>query len=108
MTVLSLNTTPGLNAEFDAEAWHNANAAYLERMIQYCFDHTDRILTGGNPVQDLINAGLIPHTFDNFNCAGAQKAKEVDDENMRKIREFNESAKFLDDISGLEKAFNLK
>ena len=27
---------------------------------QYCLDHTDRILAGGNPVQDLINAGMIP------------------------------------------------
>jgi hypothetical protein len=37
--------------------------AYIERLKmikQYCLDHTDRILAGGNPVQDLINAGMIP------------------------------------------------
>jgi len=37
--------------------------AYIEKLKmikQYCLDHTDRILAGGNPVQDLINAGMIP------------------------------------------------
>jgi hypothetical protein len=37
--------------------------AYIEKLKmikQYCLDHTDIILAGGNPVQDLINAGMIP------------------------------------------------
>ena len=38
------------------------------RIIEYCFDHTDQILSGKNPVQDLVNANLIPSTFANKNC----------------------------------------
>ena len=41
----------------------------LKEIKQYCLDHTDRILAGGNPVQDLINAGMIrSDTFQNMTC----------------------------------------
>jgi hypothetical protein len=41
----------------------------LKEIKQYCLDHTDRILAGGNPVQDLINAGMIRQdTFQNMTC----------------------------------------
>jgi hypothetical protein len=41
----------------------------LEMIKQYCLDHVDRILAGGDPVQDLINVGLIPRTrFENITC----------------------------------------
>ena len=41
----------------------------LKEIKQYCLDHTDRILAGANPVQDLINAGMIRQdTFQNITC----------------------------------------
>lgn len=41
----------------------------LEEIKQYCLDHTDRILAGGDPVQDLINAGMIRQDiFQNITC----------------------------------------
>ena len=41
----------------------------LKEIKQYCLDHTDRILAGGNPVQDLINAGMIrSDIFQNITC----------------------------------------
>jgi hypothetical protein len=35
----------------------DAYIAKLEEMKKYCLDHVDRIVAGGNPVKDLINAG---------------------------------------------------
>jgi len=53
----------------------DALIAKLKEIKQYCLDHTDRILAGGNPVQDLINAGMIRQdTFQNITC------QEVDSE----------------------------
>jgi hypothetical protein len=46
----------------------------LKEIKQYCLDHTDRILAGGNPVQDLINAGMIRQDiFQNINCQEVDK-----------------------------------
>jgi hypothetical protein len=47
----------------------------LNEIKQYCLDHTDRIISGGNPVQNLINAGMIRQDiFQNITC------QEVDNE----------------------------
>ena len=40
----------------------------LKEIKQYCLDNTDKILAGGNPVQDLINAGMISQVFQNLTC----------------------------------------
>jgi hypothetical protein len=46
-----------------------AYIAKLREIKQYCLDHIDRITAGGNPVQDLINAGMIrSDTFQNMTC----------------------------------------
>jgi hypothetical protein len=46
-----------------------AYIAKLKEIKQYCLDHIDRITAGGNPVQDLINAGMIrSDTFQNMTC----------------------------------------
>jgi len=43
--------------------------AKLKEIKQYCLDHVDRIIAGGNPVKDLINAGMIrSDTFQNITC----------------------------------------
>jgi hypothetical protein len=47
----------------------DAYIAKLKEIKQYCLDHTDKILAGGNPVQDLINAGMIRQDiFQNLTC----------------------------------------
>jgi hypothetical protein len=47
----------------------DALIANLEVIKKYCLEHTDKILAGGNPVQDLINAGMIRQdTFQNLTC----------------------------------------
>lgn len=42
----------------------NALIDYPEVVIvyNYCISHTDEILAGGNPVQDLVDAHLIPES----------------------------------------------
>ena len=41
----------------------------LKEIKQYCLDHTDRILAGGDPVKDLINAGMIrSDAFQDVTC----------------------------------------
>jgi hypothetical protein len=47
-----------------------------ERIIQYCFDHADQILSGKNPVQDLVKSGLIPLNFENKSCNQVQNQTE--------------------------------
>ncbi|MDW0143176.1 MAG: hypothetical protein QOK82_08710 [Nitrososphaeraceae archaeon] len=47
----------------------DAYIAKLNEIKQYCLDHVDRIIAGGNPVKDLINAGMIrSDTFQNKTC----------------------------------------
>jgi hypothetical protein len=47
----------------------DAYIAKLKEIKQYCLDHVDRIIAGGNPVKDLINAGMIrSDTFQNMTC----------------------------------------
>ena len=47
----------------------DAYIAKLNEIKQYCLDHVDRIIAGGNPVKDLINAGMIrSDTFQNITC----------------------------------------
>lgn len=41
---------------------------FYDNIINYCFDNVDKILAGQNPVDDLLNAGLIPNNFDNMTC----------------------------------------
>jgi hypothetical protein len=45
----------------------------LKEIKQYCLDNTDKILAGGNPVQDLINAGMISQVFQNLTCQNVDK-----------------------------------
>jgi hypothetical protein len=52
----------------------DAYIAKLKEIKQYCLDHVDRIITGGNPVKDLINAGMIrSDTFQNITCQNIDK-----------------------------------
>jgi hypothetical protein len=41
---------------------------FYDNIINYCFDNVDKILAGQNPVDDLLNAGLIPKNFNNMTC----------------------------------------
>ena len=59
----------GLIIEDKPAVDRDALISKLKEIKQYCIDHTDRILAGGNPVQDLINAGMIRQdTFQNLTC----------------------------------------
>jgi hypothetical protein len=42
------------------EYYPQYNLQDYDKITQYCIDHADKILKGGNPVQDLVNANLIP------------------------------------------------
>jgi len=39
------------------------DAATLETIKQYCVQHTDDVLQGKNPIQDLLSAGIISDLF---------------------------------------------
>lgn len=41
----------------EVNTWKYEDNSYLEIVNQYCLDHVDRILAGGNPLKDLIDAG---------------------------------------------------
>ena len=43
----------------------------IERIIDYCFDHA----TSQNPVQELIDAGLISDKFVGYDCKSIQFEK---------------------------------
>jgi hypothetical protein len=58
----------GLIIEDNPTVDRDALIAKLKEIKQYCLDHTDTILAGGNPVQDLINAGMISKIFQNMTC----------------------------------------
>jgi len=62
---------------------------YIDMVDQYCLEHVDRILQGGNPVQDLMDAGLIPPDqypeglkmgVNTFDCSNVHKMKKFNDE----------------------------
>lgn len=63
-----LSIPPGIPGNYSLQDY--------ERIIQYCFDHADQILVGKNPVQDLVNAGLIPLDFQDKTCNQIQNQNE--------------------------------
>jgi hypothetical protein len=46
----------------------NTYKPFYDNIINYCFNHVDKILAGQNPVKDLLKAGLIPPNFNNMTC----------------------------------------
>jgi hypothetical protein len=58
----------GLIIEDNPTIDRDALKSKLKEIKQYCLDNTDKILAGGNPVQDLINAGMISKIFQNMTC----------------------------------------
>jgi hypothetical protein len=44
-------------------------APFYDRILDYCFDRTEKILDDYNPINDLVAAKLIPSHFANMTCA---------------------------------------
>jgi hypothetical protein len=55
----------------------NYSVSDYNRLVDYCFDHSEQVLAGKNVIQDLANAGLIPRWFDNKSCLNVQD--EIED-----------------------------
>jgi hypothetical protein len=49
------------------------------KMVQdYCFAHTDQILSAKNPINDLVNSGLVPsYAFNGTSCDLVNKQIQV-------------------------------
>jgi hypothetical protein len=56
---------PGTDKCFEFYAKYSLQ---YNQLTQYCIDHADKIINGQNPVQDLVNASLIPMWFNNKSC----------------------------------------
>ncbi len=54
----------------------------LNMINQYCLDHVDTILDGGNPVLDLFNSGLISKHFETHTCRVVQTEKNTIDSSL--------------------------
>jgi hypothetical protein len=49
-------------------AQNNTYAQFYDRILNYCFDRTEKILADYNPITDLVAAKLIPPHFSNMTC----------------------------------------
>ena len=58
-----LSTAYGLTAEEEKSFRDNVKVA-----DDHCLNNVDQILAGGNPVQDLFKAGLIPTYLADYTC----------------------------------------
>lgn len=50
-------------------AQNNTYAPFYDRILDYCFNRTEKILADYNPIKDLVDAKLIPSHFANMTCA---------------------------------------
>jgi hypothetical protein len=48
----------------------------VNKIIQYCIQHADRVALGENVSQELVNAGLIPDSFGGKTCQEIQAQHE--------------------------------
>lgn len=66
-----------INQQAFAQAQNSTSSyePYYDNIIQHCFDRVEKIQAGGNPVQDLVKANLIPHHFENMTCTDVSNEK---------------------------------
>ena len=66
-----------INHQAFAQAQNSTSSyePYYDNIIQHCFDRVEKIQAGGNPVQDLVKANLIPHHFENMTCTDVSNEK---------------------------------
>lgn len=65
-TIIILALAVVINQQILAQSY--TYKPFYDNIINYCFDNADKILAGQNPVEDLVNAGLIPRNFENMTC----------------------------------------
>ena len=52
-----------------ALAHNQTYESYYGNILQFCFDRVEKILAGYDPLNDLVQANLIPRHFENLTCA---------------------------------------
>lgn len=57
-----------INQHQHALAQNQTYQSYYPSILDYCFDRTEKILAGYNPLGDLVKANLIPKHFENMTC----------------------------------------
>lgn len=65
--------------------FHNENEhtqRTLDMLNKYCLEHVNEIINGGNPVLDLVNAGLATEHFRTHTCRVVQTEKNTVDAAM--------------------------
>jgi hypothetical protein len=67
--VASIIMIPAVLMNQQVLAQNNTYAPFYDRILNYCFDRTEKILADYNPITDLVAAGLIPPHFSNMTCA---------------------------------------
>lgn len=58
-----------INPNQQALAQNQTYQSYYPHILDHCFNRTEKILSGYNPLTDLVKANLIPRHFENMTCA---------------------------------------
>ena len=65
---LVMAAVAGNNQDQHALAQNQTYQSYYPHILDYCFNRTEKILAGYNPLGDLVRANLIPKYFENMTC----------------------------------------
>ena len=63
-----------MNQNQQALAQNQTYQSYYPHILDYCFNRTEKILSGYNPLSDLVKADLIPRHFENMTCGDVSDA----------------------------------
>jgi len=66
--VFALVMTVAMHHNQQALAQNQTYQSYYPSILDYCFNRTEKILAGYNPLGDLVKANLIPKHFENMTC----------------------------------------
>ena len=72
----------GINVSYGFDI--NSTLPYISnddmgRVVDYCYSHAD----SPNPIQDLINQGLLDPAFSSQTCSQMKLQKEIDDQDQK-------------------------
>jgi hypothetical protein len=62
---------------------HGFDISELQTMSSYCFLHADR----PNPIQDLVNQGLVNSTYSGWSCGQVKKQLQIEEKRIQTEKE---------------------
>ena len=66
--VASIFMIPAVLINQQVLAQNYTYAPFYDRILDYCFNHVEKIIANYNPIKDLVAANLIPSHFSNMTC----------------------------------------